>query len=124
RANSSLLLCRARLCIPRREIAQHAAGMREHVFHVVPARAARIVRRSRRRCNPDVVARTSEAPADVYVLVVEKVALIESADFSKCGASKQHEHACYPVRRKRLAALFVVEMKVCAHELGREAAEG
>ena len=73
------------------------------------ALAAGVMNYLGRGIDPDMKAHCPQARANVDVLVIQKVTLVEAADFSERFRLKQHEHARNPIRLERVRGHWIVE---------------
>ena len=73
------------------------------------ALATGVMYRRGHRVNADMETHCPQPCADVNVLVIQIVTLVEATDFPECFRLKQHEHARNPIRLERVRGHWIIE---------------
>src|SRR5712691_1446932 len=86
------------------------------VARIPSARALRVVNDFAARIVYHSLTSSAQAKAQVYVLVVEEIPLVEAADCSKCVATENDEHAGYPIDIQRTGINRIIRRRLCTEE--------
>jgi hypothetical protein len=97
--------------------------MPAEVTPVATARAPGKVGHARLGDEQDLEAERAQAPAQIHVLVVEVVAVVEAAHFGERLGAQAHEHPRNPIGRERRGSHAVVEPVGSAERLAEERRE-
>ena len=87
------------------------------VARIPSAGALRVVNDFAARIVYHSLTSSAQAKAQVYVLIVEEIPLVEAADCSKCVATENDEHASYPIDVNGTCISRIIGSRLRAEEL-------
>src|SRR4030066_271230 len=94
------------------------------ISEITMALAARLMDHLGIRTKPDVITGESHTSAQVYIFIIQEVALVESANLTENRSWNQHEHPANPVWRAILVVCPVLDRSFSEQCPGCDAERG